>query len=233
MKNTHSHARGSLTGRGSHDLSIQPRDAVAARNIRARRLAQTIVICLAALCGSTSDAGIVITFEESGTDVVATLSGSFASLPTPIAGSPPGTNFGNRVAASSQYVMWTPTGGTHVTNQYQLTNSLQFGDGGLEFATSSANVNTQMFISGQNLFIPDTQNYVGTVLTGSLTWANHSFSTLGLTPGSYSSTFKTDASESITVNVGAQPVPEPASYVATLGVGAACWIAVRRRRRSR
>lgn len=231
MKNTRSHARRSLPGCGSHDRRIQPRDAVAARNIRARRLAQTIVICLATLFGSTSDAGIVITFEESGTDVVATLSGSFASLPTPTTGT--NVNFGNRVMASSQYVMWTPIGGSYDVDQYRLTNSLQFGTGGFFPATSSANVNTQMFISGTNLFIPDTQNYVGTVLTGSLTWANHSFSTLGLTPGSYSTTFFNDASESVTINVGAQPVPEPASYLATLGVGAACWIAVRRRRRSR
>lgn len=226
MKNTHSHSRGSLPGCGSHDRSIQPRDAVAARNIRARRLAQTIVICLAALCGSTSDAGLVITFEESGSNVTATLSGSFATLPTP--NNTANAFVQNRVAPSAPYFdAHTSTTNTSVRmNLYEWDtgNFPDFGTGNTSNADATT-ANTSLLVNFSQIYLDE--NYaLGTPITGVLTWNNQSFSTMELTPGAYSQTLSNG--EAVTLNV----VPEPASYVATLGVGAACWIAVRRRRRS-
>lgn len=236
MKNTHSHARRSLPGCGSHDRRIQPRDAVAARNIRARRLAQTIVICLAALLGSTSDAGLVITFEESGSNVTATLSGSFATLPTPTSTSP--ANLGNWTRPSSPYFDIHPGSGiVRYPNMnvypFSAPNSFPAYGTGTTLLTADASTTTTapIMFNGSNFFLE--QAYVtGISFNGVSTWNNQSLTSMGLTPGSYSGTLL-NSSETVTVNVGAQPVPEPASYVATLGVGAACWIAVRRRRRSR
>ena len=53
----------------------------------------------------------------------------------------------------------------------------------------------------------------GTSLSGSVTFAGESFSSLGLTPGSYTTTLPSDT---ITMNIGAVPAPLP-----LLGLGAA------------
>ena len=58
----------------------------------------------------------------------------------------------------------------------------------------------------------------GTAFSGVLTWANESFASIGLTPGTYATSLSGgDAGATVTVNV----VPEPASP-ALLAVGMAC-----------
>lgn len=235
MKNTRSHARRSLAGCRSHDRRIQPGDAVAARNILARRLAQTIVICLAALLGSTSDAGLVITFEESGSNVTATLSGSFATLPTPFSTAP--VNLGNWMRPSNVYFDIHPGSGVVSypnMNLYRFSGNNSFpayGTGTDSLQADASTTTTAALMLNSSIFYLEPAYVTGTSFNGVSTWNDKSFTSMGLTPGSYSDTLE-NSSETVTINVVAQPVPEPASYLATLGVGAACWIAVRRRRGS-
>ena len=67
----------------------------------------------------------------------------------------------------------------------------------------------------------------GDSLYVTMTHANHSFDSLGLTPGEYIWSWSTDF---VVVNIGDPVVPEPSS-VALLGVGVCCLVAGWRRRR--
>ena len=164
---------------------------------------------------------------EVGSNVVATLSGAINSLP----GAP--TQSGGAGAFNGV----NPSGGTMVfglskvgnqtvqMNYYNATTyPSNFGTTtSLLQANSSTASATMMFrnLSANNILID--QNYVlGTAVTGTLTWNNKTFSSMGVTTGSYVWGWSSD---SITLNV----VPEPSS-LSLLAVGLG--VVLQRRRRA-
>jgi len=65
-------------------------------------LLQPLVIGLAVVLASTSHAGLLVTIQESGSNVTATLSGSFATLPTPHSSG--NTSFAPTITPSSPFL---------------------------------------------------------------------------------------------------------------------------------
>ncbi|HTV89738.1 MAG TPA: VPLPA-CTERM sorting domain-containing protein [Stellaceae bacterium] len=108
-----------------------------------------------------------------------------------------------------------------------VSGPADFGSGGAHLA--SASIGDVVGISAADLVVPD--GYVSdAALSGDATWDNATFSSLGLTTGTYTWTWDSGA-DSLVVNIGATGVPEPASLTllasALLGLGAA-----RRRRKA-
>lgn len=178
-----------------------------------------------------ASAGLVITFEESGSDVVATLSGSLASLPTPDNNA--NAILRNRASGGSPYFDSTdqPSGSSVNLNDYRFVPLNSFPDFGTSStiinATGAAGLNTSVFINVNRLALPPSYT-AGTSFTGALTWSGSSFASLQLTPGSYVGTLSN--AETVTINV----VPEPATGalgLVSLSCGAAFFASRRRLRR--
>jgi hypothetical protein len=191
----------------------------------------TFIVSLAAAIATAvpATAGLVITFEESGSDVVATLSGAFAALPTPDNNA--NAILRNRVAGGSPYFDSTdqPSGTSVNLNDYEFVPLNSFPDFGTSStiinATATAGLNTSVFINVNRVALPPSYT-AGTSFTGSLTWAGSSFASLQLTPGSYSGALSN--AETLTINV----VPEPStSALAFAGVGCCAALTARRARR--
>lgn len=186
-------------------------------------------------------AALVITLQETGANVVATVSGSINSLvgatlsqtgasSTSYNGLRPGSS----TAPTQTLLAFSDLNGTSDTyNNYTVTSSpnpMFFGNGSAASTTfqtaSSGSISTDFFVRHStpgNFWIK--QSYVlGTPITGSVTWANKTFSNMGIVAGTYVWSWATD---SITLNA----VPEPSS-VALLALGIGGLVALRRFRRS-
>lgn len=112
--------------------------------------------------------------------------------------------------------------------------------GPLNFGSSSGNRTATSGTGGRfgvnvftllNVYVPE--GYNGGALSGTSTFANLSFATIGLTPGTYTYSWGSGGNaDSITVNIGnVAAVPEPGTVwpVALSGFGLWAW-AVRKRR---
>jgi hypothetical protein len=157
-----------------------------------------------ALPAGTTRAGAVITFEQVGNDVVATASGS---LDLSGLGAPTDDFVQPGLVASIGYLVLsqqtTPNAPDEVFSG--ATGPSSFGSGGF-FAPSFGTGDTVGVVSG-DIHVP--VGYVsGTPLSASDTFAGQTFTTLGLTPGTYTYTWSTD---SLTIQIGAASVPEPSS----------------------
>ena len=183
----------------------------------------------------TGSAGLVINFQEAGADVVATLSGSFAALPTPDRNAD--AILGNRFLGDFPYFDSTDLAAagssTQVNlNDYNYISSFPaFGTSGTLFsATATSGLNTSVFINPLRLALPTTYTS-GTSFTGTLTWAGQSFASLSLIDGSYVGTLAN--AETVTINIGSgpAPVPEPGTWAAAaLLAGGAAVMRWRKRR---
>ena len=169
------------------------------------------------MLSNTTHAGLLVTIEEYGSNVTATLSGAFATLPTPQSSVFEQT-FSNRLNADSPYFDVTTTGSTVNVLEYGFSSSLPaFGTGNQNYDASSGTANGDFSVRGSKLRLA-TSYTLGTSFSGVLIWANESFASIGLTPGTYATTLSGgDAGATVTVNV----VPEPSS-LAMLAVGLAC-----------
>lgn len=178
-------------------------------------------LCLGSAISSASQAAITIHMAEVGSNVVATLSGAINSLPgAPTGSGGLGSYNGLRPSGPTMGFAFTQVPGVFPVvqvNYYTATaypSNLGSSSTTLLQANSSTASTTMMFrnLTTSNIMID--QSYVlGTAVTGTLTWNNKTFSSLGVATGSYVWGWSSD---SITLNV----VPEPSSLsLVALGLG--------------
>ena len=176
-------------------------------------------LCLFLAVPNFCRAAITIYMEEVGSNVVATLSGAINSLPgAPTQSGGVGVFSGVRPSGSTMAFGLSKFSGVQTVQMHYYTATTypsNFGTStSLLQANSSTASTTMMFrnLSSNNIIID--QSYVpGTAVTGTLTWNNQTFNSMGVATGSYVWGWSTD---SITLNV----VPEPSSLsLVALGLG--------------
>jgi hypothetical protein len=180
---------------------------------------------------ATSRADVIINVQQVGGDVVATGSGSIDTTDLMFIGN---TNNAALVWAGFPLGSFAVVGGTTTVSEgvYSgITGPSSFGSGGQFFATSGSG---DVFGVVANNVLDLPSGYLsGSPLSATSTWSGASFSSLGLTPGSYTWTWGTGAhADSFTLNIGvavaAAQVPEPSTLAMALftglaGIGARLW----------
>ena len=161
--------------------------------------------------GQWGRAAAIININEAGSDVVATGSGSidFTDL-TPVGG---GNDY-SAIDATNGNVVVGPSAGAGVIIYSGITGPTSFGSGTLKLANSGSG---DLF--GVDFTILDLPYLYtsGAPLNGTATFSNQTFSTLGLTPGTYQYTWGTPTdghADSLTVQIGpaaTAAVPLPSS----------------------
>lgn len=170
---------------------------------------------------ATAQSAVTITFSEVGPDVVATGSGVLNIDGLALNGNSVAGGF---VSASVGAALLGSAGS--FDSYSAVSGPTGFGDGGTFDASFSTGDLFGIVGGNGELYVP-TFYTSGSPLLGSSTWSNHSYVTLGLTPGTYNYSWGSGAtSDSLTVLIGA--VPEPSSAF-VLGLGALCLGARRRR----
>jgi hypothetical protein len=189
--------------------------------------------------GTQTRADLSITLNQMGSDVVATGSGSLDITDLTNAGSDPQSSF---MFPAGDAIIEGPTATTAATDHTGISGrpSAAFGTGASVNPTSATGI--QPFgifgfeVPDPVLVLPS--GYVtGTSLSSTVTYANQTFSSLGLTPGTYTWTWGTGAhADSLTVQIGpASAVTEPSTALVAV-FGAVAFIACgwsRRRRDQR
>ncbi|NCW26634.1 MAG: PEP-CTERM sorting domain-containing protein [Betaproteobacteria bacterium] len=186
-------------------------------------------LCLASAISPVSRAAVTIHMAEVGSNVVATLSGAINSLPSaPTQSGPVGAFSGVRPSGSTMILGFSQFSGVQTVQMDYYTATTYPSNFGtstslLQANTSTASTAMQFRNLSANNIIIDQSYVLGTAVTGTLTWNNKTFSSMGVATGSYVWGWSSD---SITLNV----VPEP-STLALLAVGLGGVIALRRLRR--
>jgi len=188
-----------------------------------RTLALPALVALGtAIASQPAHATFTFTFTQSGSNVVETGSGTLntGGLPSPLfgGGSP-------AIDPSSFFIEGGNISGAQA-NIYQTSFSVSSGPLGTGVESiPDAGIGDLVGFSSGSIIVP--KSYVsGTALSDTDTFTGGTFSSLGLTVGSYTYTFGSGANaDSIIVNVGSQtqstPVPEPAAmgvFASALGL---------------
>jgi len=173
-------------------------------------------------------ASFIMTFVQSGSNVVGTGSGTinlFALTSDDFAFTEPAVSGPQGLAALGPDTVTT-------TAAYSaVSGPSSFGSGGFFQASTGSGDTVAIAVGGvisDALFLPD--NYVsGASLFDSATWDNATIASLGLTPGTYTWTWGSGASaDSFTVQIDAS-TPEPGS-IALFSAGFVGLAALRRRK---
>jgi hypothetical protein len=208
-------------------------------------LRHLLTLSLLALLGSVVSvaplhAGVLFTFSEVGSDVVATTSGSIAA-----GWSRPGgittTSASTRTLLVNNSLRYEIAGAARFTqssfNSAWTNNNLMNGVSTLGIETGVGSGDAFGFSSVTNFYAPAGTN-VGDAITPNttITWANETYESLGLDTGLSTTPlvlFTLDNSETISA-VRGELVPEPASiaFMATGGLAAGVVAVARRRRRT-
>jgi hypothetical protein len=187
-------------------------------------LAVAVLGLAVVVLGQSAQAGILITINQVGPDVVATGSGSIdltglTFLTTESAGH-------SGTAPNVADILLGPPNVTMIDDYTGVTGPGSFGPGG---GTNSSSGSGDLFgVAGAFNIIAVPHNYVSlTALSATDTFSGKTFSSLGLNPGTYTYTWGTGGpTHTLTVQVG---VPEPATLVgAATGLVVAAAIAWRR-----
>ncbi len=174
-------------------------------------LAQAAVLTLAfAVTPAAQASPFVMTLTQSGGNVVATGSGAFDLSGLTFLE----TNFDfTYIGPAIGYLEIGPNSSVDIYNG-SMSGPSSFGSGAGLNATSSSGQPLFILASGA-LAVPI--GYTSeTSISSSATWDSASFSSLGVTPGTYKWTWGSGADQSFTLNIsggGTAPVPEPASIL--------------------
>jgi hypothetical protein len=185
-------------------------------------LGRAFLVCggLLALGTSPARAALTINIQQVGLDVVATSTGSLNLSGLSLYLQNGSTSIDFMIPSSGYIAVGTP-GSSTVYNGFTTSGSIGSGSDFSSASSYSGDLTAPDKGDGY-LFLP--HNYVsGTAISGSATWSNTDFATLGLTPGS-SLTFSW-ASDSLTVTA----VPEPMTALLPM-LGALLGGAILRRR---
>jgi hypothetical protein len=170
-----------------------------------------------AISASSARAAYIVTFSQSGTDVVASGSGTIDL------GGLSFVTSGPTMPEVAPTFATEATGAAGDVDEYSgASGPLSFGTGVFTSATTGTGdlVGIQQLIGESGFVVVPTGYVSGALLSDTATYTDQSFATLGLTPGSYLYTFGTGAdADTFTVNVA---VPEPASLTllgTVLGLG--------------
>lgn len=181
------------------------------------------VVFLAAvsLASGKAQAGVIWNFTEDLSGVTGTFSGS---LDLTGATKLPGGNNALVIFASQGVV--SSSGAANQMDRYEITGPASFGSGGFIFASSASGDPFSIFRVYD--FLGVVPGYVsGGALSGSVVFSGHSFSSLGVTPGTYVYSLPNDT---VTLNFGpVSQVPEPSTLLSVL-TGLAVMSAVMSRR---
>ncbi len=189
-------------------------------------IAAGALLASAAFLSSAANAAVTINFTQVGSNVVATASGTLN-----LAGLTSQGIFGLTEAVRGSFAYVGLGNAGTVTGYSGLTGPASFGTGNT-FIDSSSFLGTSFAINGSGFaspyaFVP--VGYVsGSAISGTATFLNQTFATLGLTAGQYA--YRSNA-DSVTVNIGGA-VPEPATWAMMLlgfgGIGMAMRRTVRK-----
>jgi hypothetical protein len=180
-----------------------------------------------------ANAAIIVTFEQVGSDVVANGSGS-ADL-AGLAGLGGLDADPALLGGHADALVMGPAATTEGMLYTGLSGPSGFGSGTTLILASSG--------SGDHLgLFPDTPPWLivpvgyvsGSALSATDTWANETFATLGITPGTYEWTWGSGAdADSLTLQIGpaSTEVPEPAT-LSIFGAGLAMLGVMRRKRKA-
>ncbi len=196
------------------------------------RAAASLMLGLAILMAlpASSEANIIISAQEVGSDVIFSLTGS---LDTTIFPSAAATGASAAfVHPSIPSISFAPSSGSMQTYNLGATPAWPaFGSGGSLVANSHSGDGLYMSISSGNRFLDLPAGYVsGTSLTSTMTFTGKTLLSMGITPGTYNFQVPNTGSSQLQV-VQLQAVPEPSTSsmllaVVILGGG---WISRRKR----
>jgi hypothetical protein len=179
------------------------------------------------LMATESPAAVLFAFEETGGNVVGTLSGSLNLI-----GNAPWGQFGgvSQVVPSSGFLGSSLSPISANTDAYTATGPQGFGSGGLTRGLGFGDPFMITSLPGTR-FIGVPNGYAsGSALSGSLVFQEASFATLGVDPGSY--VYRLEGSpDTVTLRFGdsVAPIPVPAALPLLLGALGLGFAALRRR----
>lgn len=182
---------------------------------------------------SAASAAVLVSIEESGSDVVATMSGTYDVSALTFVGN---DLVGIGVYPELSIINFGPDSANNLDFFFGLTSApANFGSGGANRADSFS-VGTDAFslsfdpTAGAHLVGVAPGTTSGTV-SGSMTFENASFSTLGLTEGIFDWAWESDTARVVIGDDTIAPVPLPAG-VTLLGLALAGLGAAARRKRT-
>lgn len=178
-----------------------------------KALSKTLLaaLALAMLAIHHARAGLFIDIVESGSDVVATLSGSIDDLyGTTLASSGTYLNSNKIGGNPSRFYFTNNPGSSEVYDVYNIGSFPANFSSASSYSASSSTATASIFISASSPSIFISRNYtLGTAITGQLTWNSTTVGGLGLENGFYFWDWSGD-SISMSINgTGPAPVPEP------------------------
>ena len=171
-----------------------------------------VVLLVPAAANATA---YVIKLVQQGSNIVATGSGAFNLTGLTLQCSACIGTYAESINPSSA---WLNVGEANLElDRFSgpITGPTSYGSGSSYPATSLASGSTLVFdgtgddMGYTGFYLPNGYTS-GNSLANSTTWADATFSSLGLTPGTYTWTWGTGADQSFTLDIGAGSVPEPA-----------------------
>lgn len=187
------------------------------------------VVAITACFPATANAAVDISILEVGSNVVATSTGSLNLTGLILQG-----GYINPQALQGN-TAFVATGMDGTLNGYSgFTGPASFGSGGIAFGTGTGStifgINGGSFAPTVLVFV--TPTYIsGSAIASTLSLANSTFASLGLTPGTYRYVSANDT-VTVTIGSGVAAVPEPASWAMMIAGFAGIGFAMRRRRRA-